>query len=382
MHLALDEESEQLRSAVRSFAKDRVRGKSRDWDEAGAVPAKALDEGYGLGLLAAGVPAAFGGAGEGDATPRALTGVVALEELAWGDLSYALRVTAPNHLAVPIALYGTDAQKKELLPALCGASLAPATAAWIEPARAFDLASLRTRAESVAGADVLHGTKTFVPGGAGAMLPLRAEARANVGGEPTKHAVVYARSAPSSGWDAVQAWLVESPSFSSSREDAIGLRGAPLHRLELSTTPGTRIGGARGIDYRRLSARALIASAAAAVGVSRAACEYAAAYAKERVAFGRPIAQYQSIAFMIADAATDVEAARWMTWKAASKIDRGEDGLREAGLAFRFATDSAFRIADHGVQILGGHGVIRDHLAELFFRNARTLAATPGLFIV
>ncbi|HVO30399.1 MAG TPA: acyl-CoA dehydrogenase family protein, partial [bacterium] len=88
------------------------------------------------------------------------------------------------------------------------------------------------------------------------------------------------------------------------------------------------------------------------------------------------------IAFMIADAFTDVEAARWMTLKAAWKIDRGEDALREAGLAFRFATDAAFKHADNGVQILGGHGVIRDHLSELFFRNARALAATPGTFLV
>jgi alkylation response protein AidB-like acyl-CoA dehydrogenase len=136
------------------------------------------------------------------------------------------------------------------------------------------------------------------------------------------------------------------------------------------------------VPYRRLAERALVASAAAAVGTARAAAEYAMEYAKERVTFGRPIAQNQSIAFMIADAYTAVDAARAMTWKAAWLIDRGDDALREAHLAFRFATDAAFRVADDGVQILGGHGVIRDHLAELYFRNARALAVTPGWFMV
>src|SRR4051812_6969798 len=102
MHLALDEEREQLRAMVREFAKNRLRRNSREWDEAGTIPPAALDEGWGLGLLAAGIPAAFGGAADSaDAAPSALTSVVALEELAWGDLAYAQRLFAPNHLAIP-----------------------------------------------------------------------------------------------------------------------------------------------------------------------------------------------------------------------------------------------------------------------------------------
>ena len=113
---------------------------------------------------------------------------------------------------------------------------------------------------------------------------------------------------------------------------------------------------------------------------------YGVEYARDRKAFGRAIAQNQSIAFKLADAAMDVEAARWLVWKAAWKIDQTEnDGgtaIVEAGRAYRFATDLAFKVADDCVQILGGHGVIRDHLAELFFRNSRTLSATTGWFMV
>ncbi|HEY4221289.1 MAG TPA: acyl-CoA dehydrogenase family protein, partial [Myxococcota bacterium] len=112
------------------------------------------------------------------------------------------------------------------------------------------------------------------------------------------------------------------------------------------------------------------------------ACEYAVDYARDRRAFGRAIAQNQSIAFMLAEAAMDVEAGRWLTWKAAWQIDRGESALVEAARAQRFTADLAFKTADNCVQILGGHGVIRDHLAELFFRNSRTLARTPGWFMV
>lgn len=361
MHLALDEDSELLRTAIRDFTKDRVRPNSRAWDEAGAIPDAALDEAWALGVLHAGIPGAFGGAAEkNDATPSALTNAVALEELAWGDLSYALRWNAPAQVVLPIALHGSNDLKRELLPALLGEKLPAATGAWVEPSRTYDLASVTARATAAK----LQGRKSFVPAGGNAA-----------------HTLVYARTGEGTGWDDMGAVLLSGSLVAGltreGADEAIGLRAAALQRLALENAEGRPLS----VDYRRLAARALTGSAAAAVGVSRAACEYAAEYAKERVAFGRPIAQYQSIAFMIADAATDVEAARWMTWKAAWRIDRGEDAIKEAGLAFRFATDAAFRIADHGVQILGGHGVIRDHLAELFFRNARTLAGTPGLFI-
>lgn len=370
MNLSLDEDRELLRKTLREFARARVRPNARPWDEAGEIPRAALDEGWALGFGVAGVPLRFGGAAEDkDATPSALTGAVALEELAWADLGYAQAVTAPLHAVVPIALYGHDGMRTEVLPVLCGEKLPAATGAWIEPHRTFDLFSLRARADAGSDGPALFGTKALVPGVRDA-----------------EFTVAYARARPAEGADAVQAFLVRGKVASGmvrgERDEVIGPRAvwhAPVVYQDCAAAP---VGDRRGVDYARLAQRALVAQAAAALGVARAAAEYAADYAKQRVAFGRPIAQNQSIAFLIADAATDVEAARWMIWKAAWRIDRGEDALREAGLAFRFAADAAFRIADNGVQILGGHGVIRDHLAELFYRNARALGATPGWFVV
>lgn len=373
MQLELEEEQELLRSSLREFAKDRLRAGARGWDEAGAIPEASLAEGWGLGLLLASVPADLGGAAEGAhgcaAGPSALTGAIALEELAWGDLAYAHALFAANQVAIPALLYGTDAQKKDLLPALLGPTPPPATGAWIEPHRTWDLASVRARASASGGAWAITGNKAFVANGAVATTVL-----------------VHARTSPGVGWSGVESFLIHKPTAGQmrrgEREDTIGPRGVALHRVAFESCEAVRLGGDRGVDYRRLAQRALVGSAAAACGVGRAAAEYAAGYARERVAFGRPIAQHQAIAFKIADAFMDVEAARWMTWKAAWKIDRGEDALAEASAAFRFATDTAWRVADDGVQIHGGHGVIRDYLAELFFRNARSLAVTPGAYLV
>ena len=370
MHLALDEELVALKESVKDFAKDRLRAGSREWDEAGAIPDASLNEGWGLGLLLAGVPASLGGAAEGDRGPSALTNAIALEELAWGDLAYAHALYTANQLAIPVLLYGTDAEKKDVVPTLLGNAPPSATGAWIEPHRTFDLATIRTRAtQAPNGSWSITGTKALVANGGAA-----------------KSALVYARTQAGEGWSGVDAFLVKNMTSGQfqrgPRADMMGPRAVPLHSIELRECDAVRLGGPRGVDYRRLAERALVGSAAAAVGVGRAAAEYAAGYAKERIAFGKPIAQYQSIAFKIADSFMDVEAARWMTWKAAWKIDRGEDALAEASAAFRFATDIAWRTADDGVQIHGGHGVIRDYLAELFFRNARSLAVTPGAFIV
>lgn len=369
MHLALDEEQEALKSSLKDFAKDRLRSGSRDWDEAGAIPDASLAEGWGLGLLLAGVPASLGGASESD-KPSALTNAIALEELAWGDLAYAHALYTPNQLAVPVLLYGTDAEKREVMPSLVGNAPPAATGAWIEPHRTYDLATIRTRATAApSGEWTISGKKTLVGNGA-----------------KSTATVVYARTLPGEGWAGVEAFLVKDATQGQMqrgpRADMMGPRAVPLHSITFENCDARRLGGPRGVDYRKLAERALVGSAAAALGVGRAASEYAAGYAKERIAFGKPIAQYQSIAFKIAESFMDVEAARWMTWKAAWKIDRGEDALADASNAFRFATDVAWRVADDGVQIHGGHGVIRDYLAELFFRNARSLAVMPGAFLV
>ena len=348
MHLDLDEDRALLRSTLRDFAREKLTPRAREWDEAGAIDRESLEAGWSLGLVAAGIEEQFGGAGE---PPSALTGVVALEELAAGDMAFAQCVGAPGLAAIPLALSDDDVCKAKWLPALAQESLPAATAAWIEPGRTNDALSPTCRFSD----GRITGTKALVPAA-----------------EQTDLLLVTAMT------EAGPACFIVENSSEVAVEEVIGPRAARYVRLQFDGVEAHPVA----VSYEHLCQRAWLGSAAVATGVARSAAELAAEYGKERVAFGRAIAQNQSIAFKIADAITDGEASRWMTWRAAWKLDRNENCRREAALAFRYATDAAFRVADDCVQIFGGHGVIRDHLAELYFRNARALAATAGWFMV
>ncbi len=373
MHLKLDDERALLRDTVRAFAKEEVRPHARGWEEAGAVADDVLDAAWQLGFALMGAGPTYGGAADDDdAVPSALTNAIVLEELAHADLGFALAATSPLHAVVPLLACGHEGLKRELLPGLLSSQTLPkATGAWVEPARSYDLRALATRAETTVQGPVLSGKKTLVP-------------RAG----DSEVTVVMARARGGHDAASFEPYLLLGKNVSGmtrgARCDVIGPCATALVDVTLDEAAARTLAARPGVAHARLEERALVGSAAAAVGVARAACEYAVDYARDRRAFGRAIAQNQSIAFMLAEAAMDVEAARWLTWKAAWRIDRteGESALVEAGRAWRFAADLAFKTADNCVQILGGHGVIRDHLAELFFRNSRTLARTPGWFMV
>jgi alkylation response protein AidB-like acyl-CoA dehydrogenase len=291
--------------------------------------------------------------------------VLAIEELAWADLSIACHLLAPRLLVVPVVEAGTEEQKEAILPHYAQATFAAATAAVVEPRWDFDLAELSVTATLENGSYVLQGTKCFVP------LASAAE-----------HLAVFARL---QGSDDVGVFLVDrsTPGVSIlEREKNMGLKGLATYEVafERCRVPAERrLGGPSGCDVNRLLNLQRVALAAAAVGVARASFEYARDYAKERKAFGVYIAQKQAIAFMLAEMAIEIDAARLLTWEAAWKLDRGEDATREAVLAKQYAANMALMVADRGVQILGGHGYIRDHLVELFLRNARGFATFEGL---
>jgi acyl-CoA dehydrogenase len=373
MHLKLDEERALLQDTVRSFAKEQVRPHARAWEERGSLDAKTLDTAWQLGFAAMGVSESYGGAADKDAVPSALTNAIVLEELAWADLGFALAAFSPMHVVIPIALGGHEHLKREVLPALAGSPTLPkATGAWVEPARLADGLALSARATSTQQGPTLTGRKTLAP---------RVD--------DAEMITVCARTRPGDDAGAFEPFLVLGKNVSGmtrgKRQDVIGPHAVPLCELVLDDAPAKRVGEKLGQLYAPMLERALIGQAAAGLGVARAACEYAVEYARDRRAFGRAIAQNQGIAFKLAEAAMDVEGARWLLWKAAWKVDRvradGGSALAEAAQAQRFATDLAFKVADDCVQILGGHGVIRDHLAELFFRNSRTLSSTTGWFI-
>jgi len=359
---SLTEEQQMLVDAVKRYAGRDLRKSLRDADEAGQLPDGLIDAGWDLGLIPSNIPETYGGFGE----HAALTGVLFSEELAWGDLSAAINLLAPNLLVTPVLEYGTEAQKESLLPRFCDMTFVPATAALIEPSLTFDPYNLTTTAVKDNGQYVLNGRK--------AVVPLAAE---------STHLLVYAAEDGQT-----QAFLVEkdTPGLSiGEREKNMGLKALPTYALTLEDCripAENKLGGEAGIDFARLLSYSHVAMAALAVGVARASYEYALEYAKEREAFGEPIASRQAIAFMLAEMAMEIDATRLMVWEAAWKLDQGQDAAADAALVRHYANDMVMTVADGGVQVLGGHGYIREHPVELWFRNARSFAVLNGLAIV
>jgi acyl-CoA dehydrogenase len=359
---APSEEQKMLQEAARRFAARELREAARPADESGILPDGLTQAAWELGLLPASIPEQYGGFGE----RSCVAGALAAEELAWGDLSGALSAIAPNLVAFPVAVSGTEEQKHRLLPRFCGESFVPGSAALMEPRHDFDPRALRTLAARRNGGYVLAGRKCHVP--------FAAEA---------EQMIVYAALD-----GATEAFIVRRDSAGLTvleRERNMGINACPLYTVELrdcAVAAGDRLGGEEGCDFEALEAASRVAMAAMAVGVARGAYEYALEYAKNRKAFGEAIAQRQSIAFMLAEMATDLEAARMMVWEAAWLLDQGRDGGREAYLAKNFADDMALMAADRAVQILGGHGYIRDYPVEMWLRNARGFAVMEGIAIV
>ena len=200
--------------------------------------------------------------------------------------------------------------------------------------------------------------------------------------------LVFAASNPEGGVAGVDGFIVPREASGltiSGREQNMGIKGLATFGLTLQDCrieADARLGGEQGINFVRLLSESRVAIAAMAVGVARAAYEYACEYAKERKAFGVAIATKQAIAFMLAEMAIEVDAARLLVWEAASRLDKGEDGLKESYQARNYAAQAALTVTDNAVQVLGGHGYIREHPVELWLRNARGFAVLEGLAIV
>jgi alkylation response protein AidB-like acyl-CoA dehydrogenase len=342
----------------------------READEAGALPPKLIEKGWELGFLQASVPEQYGGFGE----RSAVTGVLAAEELAYGDLAAAMAVMVPGLFAVPVLLQGSEEQKRQYLPRITGGAWTPYTAALIEPRFDFDPNDLRTLAVQDGDQYLLTGEKTFVP------YAKEAEA-----------ILVYARK---TGHTATldghtQGFILpkDTPGLViGERQPTLGVHGLPLYPVQFNQVripKANRLGGTEGHDFEPLLCSMRLALAGLAVGMSRAALDYAIDYAKQREAFGVKIAQKQAVAFMLAEMATEIEAIRLLTWEAAWMLDAGQpEACKEAYLALTGAMDMAMMVGDRAVQVLGGHGYIREYPVELWMRNARGIAMLNGLAII
>jgi acyl-CoA dehydrogenase len=358
------EEQQMLMEAVNKYAVNDLRAAAHEAEESRELPKRLVNKGWALGLLQASIPESYGGFGE----RSAVTGALALEEMAFGDLAGTLAVLTPGLFAMPILLGGSEEQKQEYLPKVIEGEWRPYTAALIEYVFDFDPTSLRTMATSSGDQFTLNGEKAFVP------FAKEAEA-----------ILIYANLD-----GLTQGFIVPRDTsgltISDEREKLMSLSALPMHRLKLESVKvpvANRLGGEVGHDFEPILASMRIATAATAVGVANAAFEYSKNYAKEREAFGVKIAQKQAVAFMLAEMRTEIEASRLLTWEAAWKLDQGkEDAFTEAYLASTSAADMARMVTDRAVQILGGHGYIREHPVEMWMRNGRGFAMFTGLAIV
>ena len=355
------EEQELIASTVRQFAENEVRAHARDCDESGKLPAETLHGAHELGLVANAIDEAYGGGGE----RSAVTGALIAEELAWGDLSIALAVLSPSLSAFPIADAGNEEQKQRWLPALAGEHFVPGALAVLEPHFGADAFAPRTTARPDGNGFVLDGAKCLVPwidGGETVIVSAQAETG------PTLFCIDR-----------------RSDGLSATPERNMGIAGLPTAGLELRgvRAPADSALVSGGDDaLRRLLHRGRVGLAAAAVGVARAAFEVSRDYAKQREAFGGPIATKQAIAFKLADMAIEIDGARLLAWEAAWRLDQGLDAGREAALAISQAQRVALEVADGAVQVFGGHGYIRDYLPEMHLRNARGFACFEALTLV
>ncbi len=362
------DEQKMIQDTARDFAANELTPKARDCDENREIPGQLLQAAWELGLANAVIPETCGGVGM---ERSAVTNCLMCEELAYGDASIAMAILAPSMFIIPVMEMGTEEQQQKYLPMFCEEKYKPATIAVMEPRITFDLADLQTTYQFDGENYAISGVKCNVPMAAEADLML-----------------VMAASNRGVGYSGVDAFIVEKGVKGvkvGEREKNMGFKPLPTYPVtftECVVPKANRLGGDRGINFLRLVNLSRVALSALAVGVGRASKDYCIQYAKDRYAFGEPIASRQAIAFMLAEMAIETDAARLLTWKAAWKADRGEDFTKEAFLAKTYAGEQTMKVTDYGVQILGGHGYIREHPVELYFRNGRGFSILEGMAMV
>lgn len=348
-----------LREAAARFAGERLRSAAANTDEARAAPAELLDEAAGLGLASLSVPEALDGAG---AEHSAVTGALIAEALAHGDMGLAVAVLAPVSAANALLRWGTAEQQAAYLAPFAGEQPPAAAIAVAEARTLFDPLTLATTATAQGDEVHLNGIKTLVPRAADAEFFLVTAAAADGG---------------------IGVYIVErdTPGLSIDAEPAMGLRAAGTGRLTLTDArvpAGNRLGGDAGCDVRGLIALSRLAWCALAAGTSQAVLDYVTDYANDRQAFGEPISHRQAVAFAIADMAIELEGLRLAAWRAAALADAGKPFTKEAAIAHRLASRHGMAIGSWGVQLLGGHGFVKEHPVERWYRDLRAVGVMHG----
>ncbi len=361
--LTPDDEQQMLRDSVREFALAKLRPAAHDADEAATTPPELLGQAVELGLTMVGVPEELGGAVE---KRSAVTAVLMSEALAQGDMGLAVACLAPAAVATALGLWGDGDQQATYLPELVGDDPPAAALAILEPHALFDPFQLRTSARRDGDGFVLEGAKSLVPRAAGGELFIVAAQLEEAG---------------------PALFLVESKTsgISVEPEPAMGLRAAATGRLvfEDVSLPGQAL-LAEGdpAAYTECVQLARLGWCAVSVGAAQAALDYVIPYVKERRAFGEPIAHRQGVAFTVSNMAIELEGMRLATYRAASRADQGLSFAREAALARRLCSERGAGIGSDGVQMLGGHGFVKEHPVERWYRDLRAAGVMEGALLV
>ncbi len=364
MDFALTEEQEIFRKTIREFAEKEIMPRAQEIDQKGEFPWDIIEKMAALGLMGLPFPEEYGGAG-GDAISYA----IAVEEIARASGSVAITYSAHISLAcTPIYLFGTEEQKRKYLVPLARGEKIGAFGL-TEPGAGSDAAAIKTRAVLDGDEWVINGQKIFITNGSVADV-----------------VVIAAVTDPAKGKKGISNFIIEkgTPGFRIGREeDKMGLRGSVTSELifENCRVPKENLLGQEGEGYKQFLITldgGRIGIGAMAVGLGMAALEAAVKYAKERVQFGQPIAEFQAIQWMLADMATELEAARLLVYRAAWLKEQGRRFTKEAAMAKLFASEAAVRACYKAIQIHGGYGYTRDYPVERLYRDARLTTIGEG----
>jgi alkylation response protein AidB-like acyl-CoA dehydrogenase len=355
------DEQTMIVAATREFADEQLRPAAAAADTECAAPDTILKRAVTeLGVTLVGIPESLGGMGS---QRSATTGVLVAEALAHGDMGLAVACLAPAAVSNALVLWGDETQQASYLPAFVGDDAPAAALAILEPRPLFDPFALQTSARRSGGGFVLDGVKSMVP-------------RADT-------AELFVVAADLEGSPALFVMESGTPGITVESEPAMGLRAASMARLVLDgvTLPSTALlGDAESYaDCIRLSR---LGWSALALGTAKAVLDYVIPYVNERQAFGEPLSHRQAVAFMVANIGIELEGARLVTLRAASRAEQGKPFAREAALSRRLTAEYGMRIGNDGVQLLGGHGYVKEHPVERWYRDLRAIAIMEGTVLV
>ncbi len=366
MDFDLSDEQRMWRQAVHDFVAREVKPKAHEVDENSEFNWPAVRKMGPLGLLGLNIPEQYGGAGV-----DAVSAAIAIEELGWGCGSTALAVAAHNGLGTsPIVLFGTEEQKQHYLPQVASGKGNLASLALTEPGAGSDIqGGVRTHAEQVGDEWLINGTKAWCTNASIA-----------------ESIITLVRTDPSGGPHSLSMIIVPTGTpglHIAPAEKKMGLKGSPTHAVtyEDVRVPSGNLLGPLGHGLQQTLATldgGRISIGALSVGLAQSAMEDAIRYAKQRQTFGKPIAEHQAIQWMLADAATEIQAARWMIYSAAWLKEQKRPFTKAASMGKLFATEMAERVCRNAIQVHGGYGYSREYPVELTYRDARLMTIGEG----